>query len=218
MGASEEDALASMCGSHALNAVDPRFAKIRVSERNSKLEAAQKKSSAPTAGAREKTRPLVDNAKIRKATLNEWARRTEGITPEDKSRALQLSKAMTNEARKNPAVAYDIAISLRFMNLPNQALEALRSAKQNAKALWLELDLLLETERFVEVLDKATQLEHNLSSDPDATLAAGYARAIALQGLGQAEDAIKLLERIVKSKPNYRSAHSLLMKWKGEEK
>ncbi|HEX4926005.1 MAG TPA: hypothetical protein VFV50_18070, partial [Bdellovibrionales bacterium] len=99
------------------------------------------------------------------------------------------------------------------------ALEALAFARpQTPASQWLELDLLLETQRYVEVLQQADRLERKYSSDPDASFSAAYARAIALHGLGERTQATTLLEGIVKVRPTYRSAHSMLLKWKDEEK
>jgi len=226
VGAGEEDALGQMCRTRALDSADPRFAKIRANPRIERRQEKMKVKSEPRAMSQatmisDRTRPMVENAipkPIRKLSLQEWAKNADQTSVTSKEKIAKTAKLMVAQSRKEPATAYDIAISLRFMGLPDEALDALACAPRGPSVLWLELDLMLETSRFVEVLDKADQLERKLSGDPDATFSAAYARAIALHGLGQLNEAKELLESIVKVKPTYRSAHSLLLKWKGEEK
>jgi hypothetical protein len=222
VGAAEEDALSEISRSRALDAQDARFQKIRGTVREErKLKLVQVPAPPapnPHTVVGDRTRPLIEPAKTRRLSLSEWARRAEEARPEAKEKYEQIAQAMVKQSEREPLSAYDIAISLRFMGLPQEALRALHHSPPRPGALWLELDLLVETERFVEVLDKAKTLERKFSRDPEASFSAGYARAIALHGLGQKDEAKILLEGIVKVRPNYRSAHSLLMKWKAEEK
>lgn len=219
VGAGEEDALAEICRSRALDAVDPRFSKIRANVRIERRARAQKPAVRQQTMIDDRTRPMVENIKARKVTLAEWAKRAEELAPETKEKFARIAASMIGHARGEPSTAYDIAISLRFMGLPNEALDALKFARpQTAASLWLELDLLLETQRHVEVLEQADRLEKKFSSDPDASFSAAYARAIAFHSLGEHARATTLLEGIVKVRPTYRSAHSMLLKWKDEEK
>jgi hypothetical protein len=219
VGAGEDDSLSDLCRSHALDAIDPRFARIRANVRAER----RAKSLAPapqqhTIFESDRTRPMVQNIKARKATLAEWAKRADELSPDLKEKFSQIAASMISHAKADRSSAYDISISLRFMGLPHEALEAIKFAKPAAAVLWLELDLLLETERYVEVLEKADFVERKLTNDPEASFSTAYARATALHALGETQRARDLLEGIVKVRPNYRSAHSLLMKWKAEEK
>ncbi|MEQ1875634.1 MAG: hypothetical protein ABL958_03245 [Bdellovibrionia bacterium] len=225
VGAGEEEALALMCRSRALDSSDPRFAKIRANARIERRQIGRKIPPAPPPMSQatmisDRTRPMVENPvkPVRKLTLTEWAKHADETSAGSKLKVARTAQLMVQESQRHPATAYDISISLRFMGLHDEALVALGFAPRNTSVLWLELELLLETGRFVEVLDKADNIERKLTSDPEASFSAAYARAIALHGLGQFAEAKKILEGIVKVKPAYRSAHSLLMKWKGEEK
>jgi predicted Zn-dependent protease len=151
-------------------------------------------------------------------TLEEWARSKEETNTETEETYQLMADELIAKSRAQPMSAYDVAISLQFMGLPNEALTALRNSPSRPGVPWLELDLLLETERFVEVLEKAEKLERKYSSNPEASFSAVYAKAIALNRLGQKHEALMLLEGIVKVRPGYRSAHSLLLKWKADEK
>jgi hypothetical protein len=223
VGAAEEDALEAISKSRALDGIDPRFSKIR---KNANNELKLKKAMMPeppqnqnVTAISDHTRPLVQKLKVKKTSLADWARRTEeNATPETLAQIEKMAADMLEQSRLNPDAASDIAISLRFMGLSEKALSALKHAPPVRGTLWLELDLLLETGRFVQALQRADMLERRFTGDPEATFSAGYARAISLYGLGQKDEARILLEGIVKVRPNYRSAHSLLMKWKSEER
>jgi hypothetical protein len=56
-------------------------------------------------------------------------------------------------------------------------------------------------------------MEIKYISDPETTFAVSYLRAQALQGLGQHGSALEIMQSIVRVRPNYRSAHSLILEW-----
>lgn len=128
-------------------------------------------------------------------------------------RAVELAKA-------NPAHAHDLAICLHFMDFNAEAVDLLVPAPDGSGSGagdrardWLRLELLLKARRFVTALDEASRLELAYSGDPEAPFAIVYARAQALWGLGQAETAIAMMESLVRVRPQYKSAQSLLMEW-----
>jgi hypothetical protein len=225
VGAAEEEALSDISRSRALDSQDPRFSKIRLSIRDEKrakavvapIAVAPRPTRSPSGTiVSDRTRPNIQNIRVQRVTLEEWARSKEETNTEAEETNLEISKQLIAKSREHPMSAYDIAISLQFMNLPNEALRALKYSPARPGVPWLELDLLLETERYVEVLAKADSIEKKYSKNPEASFSAVYAKSIALFGLGRKLEAIIHLEGIVKVRPNYRSALSLLMKWKAE--
>lgn len=82
-------------------------------------------------------------------------------------------------------------------------------------AVWLRLEALLRTRRYVQLLADLIALEKNVFDNPDATIAITYLRAQALWGLGRRFEAIDLLEGLVNIKPNYMAAITLLSVWRG---
>lgn len=124
------------------------------------------------------------------------------------TRAKELSE-------KDPKLAYDLAVTLHFMDFNTEAIEVLRNAQGSPSADWLRLELMLQARQFVTVLDEANLLESRYAGDPETTFAVIYARARALRGLGQNTMATDLLRSLVRIRPNYKSAHSLLMDWTG---
>jgi hypothetical protein len=128
-----------------------------------------------------------------------------------------LIKSVKSRARANPKMAYDLALFLAFMDLPWEALGILRLHPDSPAVDWFALDLLLKSHRYLDALDEAGRLEIKYASESETTFAAIYARAQALWGLGQKTMAIDLMRSVVKVRPHYKSAHSLLLAWTGGE-
>jgi hypothetical protein len=137
------------------------------------------------------------------------------LTPEQVLVKYQIVQSALKFARKNHRLAYDIALHLHFMEMSSEALEALEFSEPSLAVDWLRLDLLLKAKRFVEALHETHRLEKQYAAEPESTFSAVYARALALWELGQKSLAIELLQNIVKIRPDYKSAHSLLMAWTG---
>jgi tetratricopeptide (TPR) repeat protein len=137
------------------------------------------------------------------------------LTPEQVLAKYQIVQSALEAARHNGHLAYDIALHLHFMEMSNEALEALQFAEAGVAVDWLRVDLLLKAKHFVEALHETHQLERKYATDPESTFSAVYARALALWELGQKSMAIELVQNIVKIRPDYKSAHSLLMAWTG---
>jgi tetratricopeptide (TPR) repeat protein len=139
--------------------------------------------------------------------------------PADQQQAKSLIVRSAREfILKDPRLAYDLAISLHLMDFNIEALECLENAPATRATDWLRLELMVRARHFISVLDEAEQLELAYADDPDATFAATYARARALYGLGHRDTAIELLRSVVRIRPHYKSAQSLLMDWDGGER
>ncbi len=146
---------------------------------------------------------------------DDLARRTERLTPEQSvAKSLIVTRA-TEVAQQQPALAYDLALSLHFMDFHSEALTVLEKAASSSAVDWLRLDLLIAARLFVDALTEAQKLEGAYASDPESTFAATYARARALKGLGQDTLAIDLMRGLVRVRPGYKSAQSFLMDWSG---
>ena len=115
--------------------------------------------------------------------------------------------------RKEKHTAYNFAIMFRMMGQPKVALEVVPFGVKTPQLAWLEIDLLLEAGMDVQCLDKIHEIELRYCDDPETTFAATYARARALNNLGQGGKAIDLLKSILDVRPDYRSANSLLTEW-----
>lgn len=133
---------------------------------------------------------------------------------------LQIVKCIVDEmlrlVGKNNKQAYNFAIALKTMGHPESALKVLDFADDVWEVEWLRIDLLIDGGRFIDCLNAVHDLEVRHAHDPESTFAATYARARALNGLGQSGPAIDLLQSIVSVRPNYRSAYSLMAEWAGK--
>ena len=119
-------------------------------------------------------------------------------------------------ARENPRRAYDLALSLHFMDFHTEAIDVLEYSTDQVKVDWLRLELFIHGRQFVNALDHASYLEVKYATLPDTAFAVVYGRARSLMGLEQKTMAIELLRSLVRIRPHYRSAHSLLMEWTAE--
>ena len=120
-------------------------------------------------------------------------------------------------ATEKPRLAHDLAVSLHMMDFNAEALQVLERGAPTHANDWLRLELMIQARQFVNALEESSRLEVKYASEPEAAFAVVYARARALKGLGQNAQAVDLLRSLVRIRPHYKSAHSLLLDWTGGE-
>jgi hypothetical protein len=135
------------------------------------------------------------------------------LSPDVRAHFDEIERSLVAEAHRNPSVAYDVAVGLLQMGAANAALESLELAPRTTATEWLRLEVLLETRRFVDALVESDRLEGTFGPDPESVFSARYGKARALWGLKRQPQAIELLTEIVRVRPNFRSAHALLLAW-----
>lgn len=160
---------------------------------------------------------VVAQGAIERDLLESLNKKVTALTDEQSKMKSVLIKDAQKTLKKNPGKAYDLALHLHFMEFHLEAIEILESAgRPLADAeLWLRLELMIKSRKFVEALQETHLLEEKFANEPDAVFAAIYARSICLWELGQGALAVDLLKSIVRIRPGYRSAHSLLIAWTG---
>lgn len=126
----------------------------------------------------------------------------------------EIGKKLVQLSKKRPELSYYISIALIQIELFDFALKALAYSKKNSRTEWLKLDLLLLTRQYIFAMKLAQKLETQEKENSESVFSAMYAKAKALWGLSHKTEAIKLLESILKVRPQYRSSHSLLVQWK----
>ena len=127
----------------------------------------------------------------------------------------ELVERIKEVAIRSPDTAYDLAVSAMMMGDPETALQILECQETlSIAAAWVRFECLMQLRRFLECLGEVKALEVQVTSDPEAIYGCSYYRARSLWGLGEKLKAIEELEMIVKLRPDYRSAHSLLIQWK----
>lgn len=109
--------------------------------------------------------------------------------------------------------ATDLAIAFWFMDEPNRGLEILSWAAPSHSNDWLRAEMMFSARRFVEALEQLNTLEIRYINDPETTFGVSYLRAQCLFELNQQASALEIMQSIVRVRPNYRSAHALILEW-----
>lgn len=155
------------------------------------------------------------NEKSLESKQNDLFQKSQKLTLDEMKWADSLIEVLEKKIKKYPKQAYNLSISLYFMELFDHALILLRNAEPTDAVLWFRLELLFRARRFIDCLDGLSAIDQALADNPETTFATTYLRAQVLKGLGQTGKAIELLKSLVAIRPNYRSAHSLLLEWSG---
>lgn len=158
-------------------------------------------------------REIVSNYQSQGDLLADLRWRVDRLNPELTETKKLITKRAFDLAQSDSQLAYDLAVSLHLMDFNNEAIEILSFANTSCAADWLKLELMIRARKFVNALDEASRLELIYADDPEASFTAIYARARALHGLGHRVEAIDLLRSLVRIRPNYKSAQSLLLDW-----
>ena len=140
------------------------------------------------------------------------------IKDEDSTKpfAEHLKKVMVSAVNRYPQAAYDFSIGLHMVEFYDQALELLNYTMPQLSVDWFRAELMFKCRRYLECLDELVRLEETYMDDPESSFSSTYLRAQVLKGLGQKKMAIKLLRSITNVRPNYRSAHGLIVEWERE--
>ncbi len=160
-------------------------------------------------------REIVANAAPETDLTSDLHWKLDKLTPEQTAMKDLIVARARELAKAKPALAYDLALALHQMDLNADAIEVLDFGYTSGASDWLRLELMILARQFVNALDHASKLEVTYAGDPDAAFAVTYARARALYGLGQSSMAVDLLRSLVRIRPNYKSAQSLLLDWSG---
>lgn len=129
----------------------------------------------------------------------------------------QMLKSFAEAAEKfciqNRSAAVDLAFVFLFMEDFSGALGVLAWAAQSPDVDWLKAETLILARRFIEAMELLNHLEVKFSNDPESTFAVSYLRAQCLYASGQQAQALEIMQSIVRVRPNYRSAHALILDW-----
>lgn len=160
---------------------------------------------------------VVAQGAIERDLLETLNKKVSELTNDQQQMKSVLVSNARQQLKEHPKQAYDLALHLHFMEFHLEAIEILESVgEQLSEAeLWLRLELMIKSRKFVQALEETHYLEEKFADQPDAVFAAIYSRSICLWELGQGALAVDLLKSIVRIRPGYRSAHSLLIAWTG---
>lgn len=120
------------------------------------------------------------------------------------------------QLKKNPDYVYDFCLMFLQMDLPLDGLRVVDlMRRKSARLLWYELQLCLEAQQFARALSTIEFLQKSkISSDQSFSLL--YYQAMALYGLGNKPLAIQIVKNILKIRPQFKSANSLLLEWESD--
>lgn len=136
-----------------------------------------------------------------------------GISGEDEEMMNCFLNAGEKIVMEHRGFAVDLAVACVFMGEFKRALDILHWAEPSFENEWLRAEMLVAARRYVEALEQLNQLELKYSSNPETSFGVSYLRAQCFKELGQKDAALEILRSIVRVRPNYRSAQSLILEW-----
>ena len=131
---------------------------------------------------------------------------------EDTEIKQQWSKIVEDLVEKRPDQIKNLSLFLYFLNWPDKSIDILTKNLKKLSDYWFYLDWLIETRQYTKVLNLTNQLLEQIK-DSEMIFPLIYIKSQSLYHLGKKEKAIEYLDSILKVRPDYRSAQSLLEKW-----
>ncbi len=122
-------------------------------------------------------------------------------------------KIIKKYLKKDANYAYDFCVMFMEIDQPLLGLKVVDLLKKKSQTLlWHELYMCLEAQQHARALNTIAQLQKsNVSNEHSFSLL--YYQALALYGLGNRSDAIRIVKNILKIRPQFKSANSLLLEW-----
>lgn len=155
--------------------------------------------------------------KISKADPLKKYRESDLAQPETQRLLSALLQESHEVSETRPESALDLAMMFWFFEDYKKAQQVLDYAPDSESKDWLYLEILFKERRYLEILDRLIQYEQKFAStNNDILFASMYLRSLCLWELGQHVSALELMQSIVQSNSNYRSAQSYVNLWKGE--
>lgn len=128
----------------------------------------------------------------------------------------KYEKKMKSLAKKHPEHSYMIAVSLAMSECYETAIEIIETHLNTEDSKWLYLELLIKAEKFVLALDYAIQLEEEFSDSPEKAIASLYQQAICHRNLNNNQQALNIIQSILKFDPDYKLAKHFYVEWSDE--
>ena len=135
------------------------------------------------------------------------------ISQEEKKQAEKIARSIKGILKKDNKSSYDMALFFSFIGYPYLSIQILKDHLDSMASQWLYLDLLLQSELYLDCLNFVDVMEEQYSEDPETVFALTYVRAKAYYGLGKKEKAKSILSDLLAVRPNYRLTYLLLKQW-----
>ena len=160
----------------------------------------------------------IDMARIRGLLQKKERQYQEDFNPKkekpDSKEIKELAQDVIRNAKKNPTTAYDLSILLAQMEIYEAAIECLDYAKPSFEKDWLKLDLLIQSENYIDAINESFEIEKKYFHKPETIFATLELRAKALYGLGEKDKAMQILEKIAENNPKNQTVKVLLKNWR----
>ena len=155
-------------------------------------------------------RNIIDQKKTRLLNKSELS----AIPSEkEKKQAEQIAQSIKTILKKKPEATDNMAVLFSFIGYPYLAIQILKDHLNSVSSQWLYLDLLLQSELYLDCLSFVDIMEIRYSEDPETVFSLTYIRAKAYYGLGKQKKAKEILSNLLEVRPNYRLTHHLLKQW-----
>lgn len=141
---------------------------------------------------------------------------TQEVLQQVRQEMLAAVPPSADNTHEEAELLHDFAVAHLMWENYEAALSFLNRDPLPLPSFWLRQELLIAARRFVESLEELAAVEKALVHDPEIPFAVSYLRAQALWGLGQRQEALRLLEDLLSVRPDYRSAGSLRDVWREE--
>lgn len=150
----------------------------------------------------------------KKLSQNEWFPSKADIDPQVQK---NIMKSVTKALKKSPDSAHDFAIMLYQMELYSEALAVIDKIQpKDERTLWHSLQIAIDGKQYARALSDIDALKQSSISNENS-FSLMYYQAISLHGLGRSSEAQKIMSHIVKIRPDFKSADSLLIEWDNEK-
>ena len=140
------------------------------------------------------------------------------IDAQESQQIQKIVESVKHLMSEQPEKAYDMALFFLFIGHPQWAVSFLKDHLNSFSAEWLYVDLLIQSELYLDCLSFLDKLEAKYADNPEMPFSLAYIRAKAYYGLGQKNRAKNILSDLLAVRPKYRLAQFLLRQWSNEEK
>ena len=139
------------------------------------------------------------------------------FVPEKNKIKDNIYKKVEQIAKKQPKKSKNLSLALYFMQWPDKAFALLKKYPNNSNDIYFLLNWLIETNQYILGLDYIDKILQSKQEDSEILFLMSYKKAQVLYYLGKKTEAKEYLTDILKIKPDYRSAQSLLQHWEENE-
>ncbi|MBY0313939.1 MAG: hypothetical protein K2Q26_00335 [Bdellovibrionales bacterium] len=136
---------------------------------------------------------------------------------DDELRARLLKQAL-EKVKKNPQMAVDLTVMFYHMDFYDEAFQIIEADRTgDVRLIWYEIIISIEAEKFVRAMSAINRLKGVRLEEADSSFSMMYYHALVLHGMGHKAEALQVLRNIVKIRPQFKSAVTLLSDWENEK-